>query len=216
MNLEDLKPLWVAESKHALDHDKKSEQEILHLLQKRGLALLRRINRSIYIEMGLLLLITALAVAWHSRQEGGMTPLLWGYYGGWLGFFTLFYLHKHYLLNRVSLTVADLRSALGRLTRLMALYMRIYYFFLYILVPVLSSAGGLGGFLFALHEDGRSLGSVPLRSWAILYAAMMAYSAVWVLLCHAYVDLMYGRSYRALRQCHQELQESLAADKGVF
>ncbi|TAE51887.1 MAG: hypothetical protein EAZ89_09435 [Bacteroidetes bacterium] len=205
MNLEDLKDIWQAEAKILQIGHQIGEADVAAMLQKRGIGLLKRINRGIYIEVGLLALIYAIVMG------AGPAPnqdkvVFWSYNIGSLLFFLWFYAYKHYLLNRVEITVTNVRDALGRLTRIMRTYMKIYTYTIFILFPVLTVGSLLYGALLAFAEDGKTLLDGSLKFWLVISGVAVLFAGFWILLTRWYVHVLYGKPYQKLLDLWQELE----------
>ncbi len=203
MNLEELKTLWQAEQVD--DEQRHSAEEIRRMLYQRSRSALSRINRSIIVEGIINLLIGLLALmVWIGGGNDQPFLELWIFFTVLAALGSYFYIRKYRQLNRMRLSVMDLRSTLKHTAQIMAGYMRLYYYGGLVMVPLLS----VGGILYGLTERGRSLADFDATEWGIVLGVSLAYLIVSFLFVRWYINQLYGKPYRELKACLAELEEA--------
>jgi hypothetical protein len=204
MEIEELKALWRADAAAQASAHLVSEQDVLRMLERRASVAMRRINRSILIEVVLLLIVTGLSGWWITGLPDGERPVQMRWLLGAFAAALVFYGYKYFALNRIPITERNLSGVLQRLTRLLQVYMNVYYA-LIALLPLWFGFGMWQGFTMALEADGRGLGDVSAKGWLLLGGVFLAGNAVYLPFCLWYVRLLYGRHFRELKRCYREL-----------
>ncbi|MDX2287034.1 MAG: hypothetical protein NW241_22910 [Bacteroidia bacterium] len=206
MEIEELKALWQADTAAQASAHRVSEQDVLHMLERRASVAMRRINRSILIEVVLLVIVTGLSGWWIAGMPDAEQPVRMRWVLGAFAAAMAFYGYKYFALNRIPITERNLSRVLQRLTRLLQVYMNVYY----VLIALLPLSFGFGmwqGFNMALEADGRGLGDVSAKGWLLLGGVFLAGNAVYLPFCLWYVRMLYGRHFRELKRCYRELME---------
>ncbi|MEZ4851966.1 MAG: hypothetical protein R3B93_25860 [Bacteroidia bacterium] len=85
--------------------------------------------------------------------------------------------------------------------------MKIYFYSIVILVPLLGSGGILYGFYKGGNQSGRDMENIPTEVWGVVGVTMIVYSALAILASRWYVNRLFGVHYRELNLCLQELEE---------
>lgn len=207
MEFDELKTIWQSHTATLVEHGRRSEADIGQILRQRSRAALRNINRSIGIEIGLLLLFAVLA-GWQLFEEDNSLDLLATIMLGFIGASMIFYFWKYRRLNRVVIETANLKEALTKTTKTMAGYMKLYYYAGMLLVPGMGAAGVLYGVYVAAEEQGKTLGEISLFAWSLIALVMILYGGLSVLFTRWYIRRLYGVHYDELKACLEELEEA--------
>jgi hypothetical protein len=207
MNLDELKHIWK-EGSAAQQVEKLEAQEILGLLKGKSQSLLNKINRNILIEMGVVVLLTLFFLFNQQASEGGVSAGEWWLSLGYVLFSAVFYGIKYQSLNHGKLRTRNLKSALKHIVRVMRIYMNIYYWSSYLLLPALSSLGFFMGLTQGLAENGKTLADLSPERWGLVILILGIFNFIGIGLVRLYVRWLYGRHYKELKACLQELDEN--------
>lgn len=207
MELDALKSIWQSHTALLTEAGRRSEADIRRIIRQRSRRALSKINRSIAIEVGLLI---ALGI-WTIRNL--LVEDTWQL-ASWISLVFIiaslgFYAWKYRQLNRVQFESANLKEALMLTTQTMAGYMRLYYYAGMIVVPVLGVSGVLYGVYVAAGEEGKTLGDLSLHTWLVIGAVMAVYAALTILFTRWYVQKLYGVHHQELQACLLELTEEI-------
>ena len=207
MELDELKHIWQNHTAILLKDDYRTEEDIGKMLRQRSRQALSKINRSIAIEVGILLLL-ALGACWQLMQVDASWHAFASILLGFVGLSLVFYAWKYRQLNRVGMETANLKEALTRTTQTMAGYMRLYSYAGMIVVPLLGACGVLYGVYVSANEEGTSISDFGLSNWIFIGSVVVIYAGLSILFTRWYVRKLYGVHYDELRNCLVELQES--------
>jgi cation transport ATPase len=207
MNLDELKHIWKAHTDHAASVSQVSISEIQRMIQQRSQSALAKINRNMALDLLAMTLVGGALIFWMWQNDFSfntaeiivMSAIIIG--------ISLFYWQKYRLLNRASLTTDNLKDSLTEITRVLGIFMKIYFYSIVILVPLLGSGGILYGFYKGGNQSGRDMENIPPEVWGIVGITMIVYSALAVLASRWYVNRLFGIHYRELNLCLQELEE---------
>lgn len=205
MNLEELKHIWQAQSQALGREENLPEAALRAMLQQRSHSALDKINRSILLEVVLVLLIGA-GGFWlfgiHRYHSGGLALMALTVAGS-----LLFYYYKYRLLNRDELSAGDLKYALSALVRRMQGFMRGYQLVIWFGIPVIAIIGLLAGAAAGAAERHESLSTLSSRAWLLLGVAGIAYIPLAILFSRWYLRRLYGIHFEELASCLAELEE---------
>ncbi|MEM7367114.1 MAG: hypothetical protein AAF587_00865 [Bacteroidota bacterium] len=207
MEFDELKTIWQSHTATLVEIGHRSAADIGHMLRQRSRTALSKINRSIGIEIGILLAFALLSVWQLVRQESSL-DLLAIIMLCFVGASMIFYSWKYRRLNRISIETSNLKEALSRTTMTMAGYMKLYSYAGMILVPAMGAAGVLYGVHVAAQDNGKTLSELPMSAWGIIVLVMSIYAGLSILFTKWYVRKLYGVHYDELKACLEELQES--------
>lgn len=206
MNLDELKNIWQ-EQTASLEGYQLEEQELFSMLKGRSKTLLNKINRNIMIEMGVVVVLTLLGLAWLSFQGPGVGPSEWLLSLGYVVFSGVFYGIKYRSLNRGRLRTYTLKEALRHIVKVMRIFMQIYYGLSYML-PLLVMGGGLMGLKMKKEAMGESLADITGQTWVAFTLTMLVVGFASIALIRLYVKWLYGKHYNELKTCLNELSEN--------
>lgn len=206
MNLDELKNIWQ-EQTASLEGYQLEEQELSGMLEGRSKTLLNKINRNIMIEMGVVVVLTLLGLAWLRFQGPGVGMSEWIASLGYVVFSGIFYGIKYKSLNRGRLRTYTLKEALRHIVRVMRIFMRLYYGLSYML-PIFVMGGGLMGLKMEKEAMGESLADVSSQTWVAFTLTMLVVGFASIALIRLYVKWLYGKHYYELRMCLNELEEN--------
>jgi hypothetical protein len=203
MNLEDLKSVWKEPETQSESFE---EERLRTLLRKRSRSAISRINRSIWIEAGLVLLILLVFLVSLFPYE----TFLVRFQTAWVVVLSVaslvYYWYKFRILNRKGMEALPLHDYLREMVRRMQRFMRIYDFIIVILMPLFLISGFIAGFVTGVKDAGSSLQSVSIGGWAMVIALLAGMSAVVIGMGKGYIWLMYGRYFSDLKKCLAELE----------
>ena len=207
MNLDEFKELWQSHLNTELKLNLLSDEEISHMLQQRSQSALGKINRSIQLEIGLVILLCLIGGGWLYTREtelGWFEKLIVPVY---LICSALFYWIKYKAINRRSITTENLKDSLSSIIKTVGVFMRIYFYTIVFIVPLLASGGILYGMAAGGEDTGRSISDLSTKWWAIIGAVMVVYSITAVWASRWYINTIYGVHYRELKICLEELEQ---------
>ncbi|MEO1448865.1 MAG: hypothetical protein AAFV07_05015 [Bacteroidota bacterium] len=207
MELDELKYLWQTALDPEEEEETLSPEEIQGLIKGRSLSALGKVNRNIWIESVLVILL-GIVWAWFVFSEPDPSPVdIWT-----LAFFVLgslvFYFFKYRSLNRKTLQSGNLRESLTYTVRSLGQFMNIYYYVFLPFIPLVSGAGILYGFKEGAQANGDSMATIPLKVWGILFVVMAIYMVLGYFAMKWYVHRLYGQHYQELSACLDELMEN--------
>ncbi|TAE72755.1 MAG: hypothetical protein EAZ85_08940 [Bacteroidetes bacterium] len=186
MELDDLQSIWKKGHQNT-PQKSRSAQEIEQLLSKKTKGILSNINKSIFIEMILMVLIagysTILFYSIDIRLSILMLILLLVSSGH--------YYIKYRLLNYSS--SSNLKKSLQRMIKITGRYLYIYQGSVWI---TLAFAGWTGGAILSEKN----------WSWWFTGVIVGAAGVIFYLLFQWYLEVLYGKELKALEKCLYELE----------
>lgn len=207
MNLEELKYIWQEHTETESRTRQVPIDDLRAMLHIRSQSALSKINRNILLDMGafsVMMLIGGFVLLRNSNRtewwEIALTVMLVTAAG-------LFYWKKYQSLNRASISTDNLKDSLISVTQTLDFYMKVYFYMIVLVVPVLGSGGILYGFYKGGQDAGRNLSDVPAEVWGIVLVTSLVYSALAVLASRWYVHRMFGIHHEELKACLNELSE---------
>ena len=207
MNFDELKHIWKAHTDQHESESRVSISEIQRMIHSRSQSALVKINRNMVLDLIAMTVVGGALIFWMWRNDFSfnMTEIL--VMSAILIGIGLFYWQKYRLLNRPSLTTDNLKDSLAEITRVLGIFMKIYFYSIVILVPLLGSGGILYGFYKGGNQSGRDMENIPTEVWGVVGVTMIVYSALAILASRWYVNQLFGVHYRELNLCLQELEE---------
>ncbi|WNJ20987.1 hypothetical protein [Pontibacter sp. G13] len=203
MQLEELKILWEASSQ-ADPEPRLDQAEIRKMLHARSDSALQRINRGIWVEVSLSIVLVIMVAALAERLPGRAN--IW--YGVSLMILVLsggFYWMKYRAINPSGIAPLDLKTSLNQSVRSMEFYMMIYQATITTLMPTVGAAGVLFGFYHGGESRGASFSQVPGTVWIGVAGIALIFGWGAAKLGKRYVYALYGEHVEELKACLMEL-----------
>ncbi len=205
MNLDELKHIWQEQSA-SLEGYKLEAQELSSMLEGKSKTLLNKINRNIFIEMGVVVVLTFLGLLFLELQRPGvyLSEVLSAM--GYVLISGVFFAIKYRNLNKGVLRTYTLKTALTHIVRVLHIFMQIYYWLSYS-VPVFVFGAAFYGLKFRTEANGNSLSSLPVENWVGFILSMLLLGILSIFAMRLYVRWLYGKHYKELKACLAELEE---------
>lgn len=207
MELEELKHIWKAHTAEAIEQQEVNAHALREMIHQRSQAALRQINRNIWIELSLVMLLGLGIWGWFYVQQGIL--FTWQLLPLWIYMLAagVFYMFKYKLLNREPLGNISLKDSLHYLSRTMGKFMKLYYVMAFVVLPLVGSIFFVLGINLGLEMQGGRLSDITLLQWAIMGGVMVTYLAVVIVGTRWYVAKIYGLHYQTILNCLEELTE---------
>jgi hypothetical protein len=204
MELEQLKNLWPKETGAV----QKQDDYLLSLLSKRSNSPIAKMKRNLLSELiAIIVLYTITIVYYFFAFEGRMAEISWFMIGAALLFF-IYYYRKNKLLNNMQCVSCQVKSHLELQLGTLEKYVRFYLLAGNILFPVTMLAVGYIAIVLyphRLHPSGPVYYSTSL---IITYLAMTLILSIGIYFLNKwYVNRLYGRHIRKLREMLNELKD---------
>lgn len=201
MELDNLKSLWKEVTEESSKTPLFDEDQLRELTRGKTQFIISKINRSIIIEVGSLLLFTlffSVLALFNDRTEQRVISLLITVFCILSG---IFYYYKYKSINDIPLTLSDLKTSLHRLIRSLNYFLNVYLYGTVILAPL----SFLTGFFYGVSLSTKIIFSIPLISIGIglaVVVTLVSYPALrW------YLSRTYGKCLDQLKILEKELSE---------
>lgn len=206
MELEELKHIWKAHTSEAIEQREVDAQSLRLMIRQRSQKALRLINRAIWVELILILLLGFSGWVWFSISQNAL--FTWELIPLWIFMFisVLFYVFKYRLLNRNPLGDLNLKESLTILSQNLGKFMRLYYVMALFVLPLIGSLFFILGMNLGLQVQGGEFKSITFSQWGIIGVALSIYIIFIVVVTRWYVNKIYGRHYHTLKLCLSELE----------
>jgi hypothetical protein len=185
MELDELQSIWKQGHKNLLKNNC-SVEEIQNLLQKKTKGILYHINKSIFIEVILLLVISVYSMYFFYPIDKRISGLV-------LGFLIIssgHYYIKYRLLNYSS--SQSLKISLQRLMRILSRYLYVYQGAVWVALAIMGWAGG-------------AILSERNWTWWLTGLVVGSFGVIFYLIFQWYLELLYGKQLKELEKCWQDL-----------
>lgn len=187
MELDDLQSIWKQGHQNMSVRQVHSAQEIEQLLSKKTKGILSNINKSIWIEVVLLILIAGYSMFYFYTIDKRISGLMFGLMLISSGHYYI----KYRLLNYTSSN--NLKISLQRIIKITGRYLYVYQGSIWVALAILGWAGG--SILSERNWSWWFTGIIVGGSGVIIYLAFQ-----W------YLELLYGKEMKALQRCLYELE----------
>ncbi len=206
MELENLKSIWndinAAPNKNA-HIDKK---DISALLKGKTQNAFSKIKRSLFFEIGSLLVATIVFIGLILYEDDSLKNSLVIAILGLFFLSAVYYIAKYYQLQHINLQGNNLKDGLETLVSTLEKYLRLYFIGTILLTPISTLSGFFYGYTLQ-EESERPLSELPIEIWvaacitAILLTLLMFPFMRW------YLHKLYGSYLQKLKHCLSELEE---------
>ncbi|TAE47765.1 MAG: hypothetical protein EAZ06_07235 [Cytophagales bacterium] len=187
MELDDLQSIWKKGHQNLSIQQVHSPQEIQELLSKKTKGILSNINKSIFIEVILMLLVCFYSIFAFYSIDKRFSAMMFGLMLISLGHYYI----KYRLLNYTSSN--NLKNSLQRIIKITGRYLYVYQGSVWVTLAILGWGGG-------------SILSEKNWSWWFTGIIVGGIGVFFYLVFQWYLDLLYGRELKALQQCLYELE----------
>lgn len=187
MELDDLQSIWKKGHQNLSIQQVHSPQEIQELLSKKTKGILSNINKSIFIEVILMLLVCVYSIFAFYSIDKRFSAMMFGLMLISLGHYYI----KYRLLNYTSSN--NLKNSLQRIIKITGRYLYVYQGSVWVTLAILGWGGG-------------SILSEKNWSWWFTGILVGGIGVFFYLVFQWYLDLLYGRELKALQQCLYELE----------
>lgn len=187
MELDDLQSIWKKGHQNLSIQQVHSPQEIQELLSKKTKGILSNINKSIFIEVILMLLVCVYSIFVFYPIDKRFSAMMFGLMLISLGHYYI----KYRLLNYTSSN--NLKNSLQRIIKITGRYLYVYQGSVWVTLAILGWGGG-------------SILSEKNWSWWFTGIIVGGIGVFFYLVFQWYLDLLYGRELKALQQCLYELE----------
>ncbi len=209
MELEELKNIWKSYTEE--QGQQISPAEIKEMLSGRTQNAISKINRSIFLEVGLLLVmsfvfsITTLLVGQIEHQIlFAMIMVICVLSGG-------YYFFKYRQINAVAITSDNLKNSLQKLIHVLDTFLKIYLYGSIIITPI----SFLTGFFYGFTLAGEDHTLQQAMQWEII-AISLGLTVIATLLMYPfmkwYIRRLYGNYLQELKTCMHELEAGVSSE----
>jgi len=209
MELNELKEIWKQAAATPED-PLKSDEELMNMLQEPSKGPIAKMRRNLFLELILVVIsVTSVSIYYFLAFEGRFREVSWAYMLLSLVFVGYYY-RKNKLLRSMQCTACRVKANLELQLKTLEKYVKLYLIIGTALVPIVMY------FMYFLVHGYKK---VPLANafgmagsenkFALLYLLFtIIFTIVLFFLNRWYIDLLYGRHIRKLRQLIREMEES--------
>lgn len=206
MELENLKSIWNDLSKVQDASINIDAKEISKLIKGKTQNAFSKIKRSLFFEIGFLLLATGIFIVLILyRNRFSEKPLV-------IAILVLFavtavyYISKYYQLQRINVQGHNLKENLNTLIKTLEKYLNLYFIGSIVLTPISALTGFLYG--YGLHENSDNwLREVELHVWIAGGVTACLLTLLMIPFMRWYLHKLYGNYLNELKHCFAELEE---------
>lgn len=208
MELNELKQIWKQTGEEQ-DVPLKSDEELLNMLQEPSKGPIAKMRRNLLLELILVVVsVTSVSVYYFLAFEGRFREVSWAYMI--LAFcFVWYYFRKNRLLKSMQCVACRVKSNLELQLKTLEKYVRLYLIIGTALIPVV-----MYFMYFLVHRDKKvSLANAfgmagHENNFALLYLLFtVIFTIAMYFLNRWYIDLLYGRHIRKLKELIREMEE---------
>lgn len=200
MELDNLKEVWQADAGNTLPGIK---EEILLMLQKKSRSPIAKIKRNLRGEMMVVVVLYSASIIYYIISNKGRywELALMLFLMGVL--FMFYYYRKNKLLQEMECVTCEVKSNLERQVSMLGKYIRFYFVAGTLLTPIAYFTAGL---IVLYKSPGLSITGTQFLSWfigiGIVLSILVYFLNIW------YVNKLYGRHLKKLKELLQQMEES--------
>jgi len=204
MELDNLKTIWK-EQDIATDVDREPVELLVRLVRERSRGPIERMRRNLRIEGLLMILIYTPTIVAYLTLFNGSLSLISVVLSVFLVFFWVYYYLKYQLLKKMQCVTCEVRSNLARQVRVLSKYIRFYLW-----SGTFSTLTGVViAYLVMVYSKGYK--DHHFTQWWFLPPFLLMLLVPFTLGCYFlnkwYVNKLYGRHVKKLKQLLQEMDE---------
>jgi hypothetical protein len=204
MELEDLKSIW---KKGTPTFQPKNEQEIAMMLKGKSMSIIEKLKRSVLFELIFTIVVSAALIIYAVSLETGAVK--WTSISLLLMFlaYTIYYIKKLILLNRVRRINENLHDSIYQLTVSLTSYLKFYKNSYAILYPIFFVLGLLFGAIERGPEKYLEYISKPkIIAFLVIMAVVFFFVSTWM--ANWFLKKLYGNHLEKLKGLLKELDNN--------